>query len=112
MSKLLARVQLTLFFMTCMTFAQTASRSASSTGLVIWEPPVWNFLEEYPKATVAKEMVTSVRVSNLLVSLEIPRCKMQHRLLGERLGAEEMQATPIHGFATTALIQLGVGCCG
>jgi hypothetical protein len=60
-----------LFFVTCAAFAQTANRSASSEGArVPWQPPAWNFLTEPPKATVSKEMLVSLQVSNVAIYFE------------------------------------------
>jgi len=60
-----------LFIVTCAAFPQTANRSSSpGVGRVIWEPPAWNFLHVVPKATVPKEMLATLRVSDFPVSLE------------------------------------------
>jgi len=64
-------------------FAQTANHSISSSHRAVWEPPAWSFLPELPKASVAKEMLSTLRVSDYHVTLE--ETKMQD--VGQRFGA-------------------------
>jgi hypothetical protein len=78
---------LVLFVVACAAFAQTASRSSSSgVGRVIWEPPAWDFLDVVPKATVSKEMVATLRVSDFPVSLEKTKMENVKKALGGTLG--------------------------
>lgn len=75
-----------LLFVACITLGQTASRSSSSIDAVTWEPQAWAFLQEYPKATVSKQMVAALRVSNLLVRLENTTMEDVKATLGGTIG--------------------------
>ncbi len=60
-----------LLIATCAAFAQTASHPVPPAGgQAIWEPPAWDFPRELPQATVAKEMLATLRVSGFRITLE------------------------------------------
>jgi hypothetical protein len=61
-------------------FTQTSPR-------VVWEPPDWNFPQEV-KATVPKEMLKSLRVSTVGVTLEQTRLDKVGQALGAEIGAK------------------------
>jgi hypothetical protein len=76
-----------LFLVACGAFAQTASRPTSSgIGSVIWKPPAWNSLRVAPKATVAKEMLATLRVSNFSIVLEKTNIEAVKKNLGGTFG--------------------------
>jgi hypothetical protein len=77
-----------LFFVASAAFAQTAGRSSSSSvSRVIWEPPTWNFLDGVvPKATVPKEMLATLRVSDLPITLEDTKMEDVRTILGGTFG--------------------------
>lgn len=78
-----------LFFVACALFAQTASRSSSPDAPVIWDPPAWPFLQKTPKATVSKEMVAAVHVSDFPVILEKTKMEDVKSTLGGTIGQKD-----------------------
>lgn len=101
-----------LFFVACVTLAQTASRSSSSIDAAIWEPPAWTFLQEYPKATVSKEMVAALRLSNLPISLENTKLEDVRSTLGGTIGQKGDAGEFDEWLASMGRIEAGAGCCG
>lgn len=75
-----------LFLVTLGTFAQTANRSSSVSSRVIWEPPAWGLPDVLPKATVPKQMLATLRVSNFLINLEDTRMNDVLKTLGGTFG--------------------------
>jgi hypothetical protein len=79
---------LALFLLACAAFAQTVNPSGSSRPRVIWAPPAWEFLHHDRKATVPKEMLATLRVSDLLVRLEDTQLQDVRSKLGGTIGSE------------------------
>jgi len=76
-----------LFIVTCAAFTQTANRSISpDDARVAWQPPAWNFLTELPKATVSKEMLVSLQVSNVPIYFEKTKMDDVRTRLGGTIG--------------------------
>ncbi|MGB8012170.1 MAG: hypothetical protein WCF68_11185 [Terriglobales bacterium] len=76
-----------LLIVTCAAFTQTVNHSISSdNALVAWRPPAWNFLTELPKATVSKEMVATLRVSNVPIYFEKTKMDEVRARLGGTTG--------------------------
>jgi hypothetical protein len=68
---------------------------------VVWEPPKWDFPQD-AKATVPKEIVSKLRVSNVVITLEDTRLDKVEQLLGGTAGAkgnagDSMQWLCFHG---------------
>ncbi|MGA9039985.1 MAG: hypothetical protein WB421_05565 [Terriglobales bacterium] len=76
-----------LLIVTCAAFTQTADHSLpSGGGHTVWEPPAWNFLTALPNSTVPKEMLATLRVSGLPISLEETRMDDARNHLGGTIG--------------------------
>lgn len=77
---------LVVFLITYATFAQTTSRARTAGSQLIWEPPSWTFTDALPKATVPKQMLATLRVSNFSVSLENTKMEEVTSALGGTIG--------------------------
>jgi hypothetical protein len=76
-----------LLFAPCVAFAQKTNPSnKAGNGRLVWEPPTWADLRATPKATVTKQMLTALRVSNLAVTLEDTKMEDVRTTLGGTIG--------------------------
>jgi hypothetical protein len=75
-----------LFFVGCAAFAQSASRQRSPGDQVVWAPPVWSFMRATPKATVSREILATLRVSDFSIRLEDTKMEDVASTLGGTLG--------------------------
>ena len=65
------RVQIAIFFaITCTAWAQVSTDSPSKGSLLVWQPPTLQLPNALPQPTVAKEMITTLRVAKMLIILE------------------------------------------
>ena len=71
----------------CVALFLTFAASAQTSTQVFWDPPDWNFPQE-TKATVAKEMLNTLRVSKVGITLEETRLDKVGQLLGGEVGAK------------------------
>jgi hypothetical protein len=65
----------------------TSSVLAQTNARVIWEPPNWDFPQD-TKATVPREMLSTLRISTVAITLEKTRLDKVVHLLGGATGAE------------------------
>lgn len=74
-----------LFALSAAASTQAEGRTNSDLARVLWEPPDWNFPENV-KATVPKEMLTTLRVSNYEIKLEETSINDVRQRLGGVIG--------------------------
>jgi hypothetical protein len=78
-----------------------SAASAQSTG-VVWQPPKLNVPDALPKASIKKEIITTLRVENVSVFLEKTQLKTIADKLGGSIGSrgdasESLQWLCFHG---------------
>jgi hypothetical protein len=74
-----------LFFVASAAFAQSPTHPSSSSRQVLWEPPVWTF-DEIPNGTVPKQMLSTLRVAGVPVTLEDTKIEDVSSTLGGTIG--------------------------
>jgi hypothetical protein len=67
-------------------FAQTVEQPTSHISRIVWEPPDWDFPQNV-KASVEKEMFSSIRVSNYEIVFEQTEMKQVQQRLGGQIGS-------------------------
>lgn len=82
----LSSIVIVLFIVTCPAFTQTSNTPPSSRARVAWQPPTWDFANELPAATVPKEMVGALRVSNFPIEFEETKMDDVRTRLGGTIG--------------------------
>jgi hypothetical protein len=79
----------------CLALLLTTVAFAQSNGPLFWEPPDWNFPPD-AKATVPKEMLKTLRVSTVGMTLEETRLDKVGQLLGGETGAKGDAGDAVH----------------
>ena len=87
MSRPILPYNLSMLRLWCLTLLLVSVAFGQTTARAVWEPPEWNFPQE-AKATVPKQMLTSLRVSTVSIMLEKTRLDRVEKLIGGEIGAK------------------------
>jgi len=97
----------------CVASAQTAAQPQRGDGSKIWTPqPLLKFDDVLPEATVPKQMITSLTVSDVTVTLDDTELQAMQARFGGEIGSEGDAAESLGWLCLHGNDAPDRGCCG